>query len=52
MDPSYGLSRIPFAQSATERAQERPMFDMKNLSKLKVLDENSPAAMKAFWAIQ
>jgi AhpD family alkylhydroperoxidase len=25
------------------------MFDMKNLSKLKVLDENSPKAMKAFW---
>jgi AhpD family alkylhydroperoxidase len=25
------------------------MFDMKNLSKLKTLDENSPAAMKAFW---
>jgi len=24
------------------------MFDMKNLSKLKVLDENSPKAMKAF----
>jgi AhpD family alkylhydroperoxidase len=27
------------------------MFDMKNLSKLKVLDENSPDAMKAFWQI-
>ena len=26
------------------------MFDMKNLNKLKVLDENSPTAMKAFWA--
>lgn len=25
------------------------MFDMKNLSKLKVLDENSPKAMQAFW---
>jgi AhpD family alkylhydroperoxidase len=25
------------------------MFDMKNLNKLKVLDENSPTAMKAFW---
>jgi AhpD family alkylhydroperoxidase len=25
------------------------MFDMKNLSKLKVLDEQSPKAMKAFW---
>jgi AhpD family alkylhydroperoxidase len=24
------------------------MFDMKNLSKLKVLDENTPSAMKAF----
>jgi AhpD family alkylhydroperoxidase len=26
------------------------MFDMKNLSRLKKLDENAPAAMKAFWA--
>jgi AhpD family alkylhydroperoxidase len=26
------------------------MFDMKNLSKLKQLDENAPDAMKAFWA--
>lgn len=25
------------------------MFDMKNLSRLKKLDENSPNAMKAFW---
>ncbi|MFC7396906.1 carboxymuconolactone decarboxylase family protein [Chelatococcus sp. GCM10030263] len=26
------------------------MFDMKNLSRLKKLDENAPEAMKAFWA--
>jgi AhpD family alkylhydroperoxidase len=26
------------------------MFDMKNLTKLKRLDENNPEAMKAFWA--
>ncbi len=26
------------------------MFDMKNLSRLKTLDENAPDAMKAFWA--
>lgn len=26
------------------------MFDMKNLSKLKKLDENAPEAMKVFWA--
>lgn len=26
------------------------MFDMKNLSKLKKLDENAPETMKAFWA--
>ncbi len=26
------------------------MFDMKNLSRLKQLDENAPDAMKAFWA--
>jgi len=26
------------------------MFDMKNLTKLKRLDENAPDAMKAFWA--
>jgi AhpD family alkylhydroperoxidase len=26
------------------------MFDMKNLSKLKKLDENAPDVMKAFWA--
>ena len=26
------------------------MFDMKNLSNLKTLDENAPDAMKAFWA--
>lgn len=26
------------------------MFDMKNLGKLKVLDENAPEAMKAFWS--
>ncbi len=26
------------------------MFDVNNLSKLKALDEKSPAAMKAFWA--
>jgi len=26
------------------------MFDMKNLSKLKVLNENAPDAMTAFWA--
>lgn len=26
------------------------MFDMKNLSKLKKLDQNAPAAMQAFWA--
>jgi len=26
------------------------MFDMKNLSKLKVLNENAPDAMNAFWA--
>jgi AhpD family alkylhydroperoxidase len=26
------------------------MFDMKNLSRLKQLDENAPEAMKAFWA--
>jgi AhpD family alkylhydroperoxidase len=26
------------------------MFDMKNLSRLKTLDQNSPAATKAFWA--
>jgi AhpD family alkylhydroperoxidase len=26
------------------------MFDMKNLTKLKKLDEGAPAAMKAFWA--
>ena len=25
------------------------MFDMKNLTKLKKLDENAPEAMKAFW---
>ena len=26
------------------------MFDMKNLTRLKKLDENAPEAMKAFWA--
>jgi AhpD family alkylhydroperoxidase len=26
------------------------MFDMKNLSQLKKLDENAPETMKAFWA--
>ena len=26
------------------------MFDMKNLTKLKKLDENAPDVMKAFWA--
>ena len=26
------------------------MFDMKNMAKLKRLDENAPEAMKAFWA--
>src|ERR1700739_4863101 len=26
------------------------MFDMKNLSRLKKLDENAPDSMKAFWA--
>lgn len=26
------------------------MFDMKNLTKLKQLDQNAPDAMKAFWA--
>jgi AhpD family alkylhydroperoxidase len=26
------------------------MFDMKNLTKLKKLDENAPEPMKAFWA--
>ena len=26
------------------------MYDMKNLSKLKQLDANAPAAMQAFWA--
>lgn len=26
------------------------MFDMKNLGKLKKLDQNAPEAMKAFWA--
>jgi AhpD family alkylhydroperoxidase len=26
------------------------MFDMKNLSRLKKLDENAPDTMKAFWA--
>lgn len=26
------------------------MFDMKNLSRLKKLDENAPGTMKAFWA--
>src|SRR5258706_4291604 len=26
------------------------MFDMKNLNRLKKLDENSPDSMKAFWA--
>jgi AhpD family alkylhydroperoxidase len=26
------------------------MFDMKNLSRLKRLDENAPETMKAFWA--
>lgn len=26
------------------------MFDMKNLSQLRKLDENAPDAMKAFWA--
>jgi len=26
------------------------MFDMKNLGRLKKLDENAPDAMKAFWA--
>jgi AhpD family alkylhydroperoxidase len=26
------------------------MFDMKNLSRLKKLDEHAPATMKAFWA--
>lgn len=26
------------------------MFDMKNLDRLKNLDENAPDAMKAFWA--
>jgi hypothetical protein len=26
------------------------MYNMSNLTKLKLLDENSPEAMKAFWA--
>ena len=26
------------------------MFDMKNLTRLKKLDENAPETMKAFWA--
>lgn len=26
------------------------MYDLKNLAKLKTLDENAPEAMKAFWA--
>lgn len=29
--------------------RRRTMFDMKNLTKLKRLDENAPDAMKAFW---
>ena len=27
------------------------MYDMSNLTKFKLLDENSPEAMKAFWAL-
>ena len=27
------------------------MFDMRNLTKLKKLDENAPDVMKAFWAL-
>src|SRR5947209_15824952 len=27
-----------------------PMYDMKNLSKLKTLEANAPEAIKAFWA--
>lgn len=26
------------------------MFDMKNLARLKILDENAPDAIKSFWA--
>ena len=31
-------------------SEEKTMFDMKNLSRLKKLDENAPQPMKAFWA--
>jgi AhpD family alkylhydroperoxidase len=34
----------------TEMEGGTQMFDMKNLTKLKKLDENAPATMKAFWA--
>jgi AhpD family alkylhydroperoxidase len=27
-----------------------PMYDMKNLARLKTLDKDAPEAMKAFWA--
>jgi AhpD family alkylhydroperoxidase len=30
--------------------EEKTMFDMKNLTRLKKLDENAPDAAKAFWA--
>jgi len=34
----------------TSLRKGQPMFDMKNLTKLKKLDEKAPGPMKAFWA--
>jgi AhpD family alkylhydroperoxidase len=40
----------PIQASTIAESGEKTMFDMKNLTRLKKLDENAPETMKAFWA--
>jgi len=42
----------PKAKQNKEPEKESNMFDMKNLGKLKKLDETAPEAMNAFWAFE
>jgi hypothetical protein len=52
---SFGVLATPHrpkAKQNKEPEKESKMFDMKNLGKLKKLDENAPEAMNAFWAFE
>src|ERR1017187_6829626 len=50
LDPRHASACVTIDSKQNNSAEGYPMYDTKNLAKLKTIEANAPQAIKAFWA--